>query len=213
MIAGRARLALLAVVPATAVGLASVRAAAHGDEPHGGGEAASAPARRPPSVGATGDLYEVLVKSQWAAAGEPVALRVFVADATSNLPVADAEVELTLHPAAASPSSAIPPEIKVVAKPAGAPGLYGASVTFPGRGDVDVVASVARGDDVDLVALGALETGPRSPIVGAVPGGRSRDHVQPGRWVAAAVAAGMGLALLVFLTARFAARRRRVSDG
>jgi hypothetical protein len=145
---GRELARLLALVAALALPWA---ARAHGDgDDHDDDHDEPAEMERLPSAGNIGDRYEVLVKYRPEALGTPMALRVFVADARTNEPVANARVELTLTG---------PRELKLTPAATATPGVYLATTTFESAGDFDAVAKVTRESDADLVTLGTFHAG------------------------------------------------------
>lgn len=136
------RLAVLVacLLPATALG--------HGDESHTDSPGPLVGPQK--TAGGLGDLYEVLVKYPPGPAWLPIMLRVFVADNASNEPVAGAEITLTLTGVKV---------LKTTARPSDTLGIYQTEVSFPADGDYEAVASVTRGEHIDLVTLGAIHVG------------------------------------------------------
>jgi hypothetical protein len=126
-------------------------ALAHGGEDHGEAPPPpSATADQGHAVGTTGEAFEVLVKGPRAVPGDAVPFRVFVADTHTNAPIEGATVELSFLGAS---------EVKLNATPTENPGIYAATVTLPGAGDWEVIASVNRGQAAEVLALGALKVG------------------------------------------------------
>lgn len=189
------RLRLLAVVS-----LASSVALAGGgdDHDHGPAKAAAPAAAGPSSTAGEGELYEVLVRYAPAAPQKTLDLQIFVADVGSNEPVAGAEVELTVTGKQA---------VTVAVKATDRPGIYAATFTPPAEGEYDVVASVTRGDDADLVAVGAIRSG--------LPEGDAA-HAEAGRsWLWTALAALLTAAILgvaVFAGLRVMRARRKPAE-
>jgi hypothetical protein len=95
-----------------------------------------------------GERFEVLVKAHEAEPGEPVELHVFVADARTNAPVPGATVALSFLEAS---------EVKANATPAESPGIYEATLTFPGTGDWEAMATVTRGEATEILSLGPVK--------------------------------------------------------
>jgi hypothetical protein len=153
---------------------------AHGGEDHG--DAPPPPAAttgQGQAVGATGEAFEVLVKGAMAAPGAEAPFRVFVADPRTNAPIEGAAVELSFLGAS---------EVKSNATATEHPGIYTATVTFPGEGDWEVMASVNRGQEAEVLALGALKVG-----VAATDQAEPHSHGFPWRTV---LLAALGLAVL-----------------
>jgi hypothetical protein len=130
------------LLPATALG--------HGDESHADSPGSLVGPQSTEAAGGLGDLYEVLVKYPPGPAGPPMVLRVFVADDASNEPVPGAEVTLTLTGVKV---------LKITARPSDTLGIYQAEVSFPTDGDYEAVATVTRGEHIDLVTLGPIHVG------------------------------------------------------
>jgi hypothetical protein len=162
-------------------------ALAHDDDEHG----AAPEIERLPSAGNVGDLYEVLVKYRPAPLGRPMDLKVFVADARTNEPIAGARVELTLTGAH---------EYKLEPKPEASPGLYDAQVTFDAAGDYDAVAKVSRGAAADLVTLGTFHAG-------------LSDATRAPRKLHLAIAASAGAAAVLLALLLMGVLRRRKKDA
>jgi hypothetical protein len=177
---------------------------AHGGEDHGDAPPPpSATAEQGQAAGTTGETFEVLVKGPLAAPGAELPFRVFVADTRTNAPIAGAAVELSFLGAS---------EVKANAAPAGSPGIYAATVVLPAAGDWEVMASVSRGQEAEVLALGAIKAG-----MAAADPAEPRSHGFPWR---SALLAALGLALLAVAAVwggrRFTRSRRRsaeVSDG
>jgi len=160
---------------------------AHGGEDHGEPRKPVVVAGASPSASGTGDVYEVLVKYAATRPGQPMALRIFVADALTNAPVAGAQVELAV--------TATATELTVVAKAGSSAGRYEASVVLPLEGDYDTVATVTLGEEVDVVPLGDLRAGMVAALAPSqTAAGDAHDHDKTaGSWWPLAAA---GLALL-----------------
>lgn len=177
----------LLLIPATAL--------AHGGEDHSEKRPAANVAERAPSASGMGDLFEALIKYTPAPAGKPTELKVFIADARTNEPVSGAEVELTFTGKG---------EFKATPTATSSAGIYVASVRFPSEGDFDAVASVSRGEEVDLIALGAVRAGIPPE---AVP---PHEHSVSPWWMALAGVGVLLVSSVTFVLIRsFRARRRR----
>ncbi|XXF75170.1 FixH family protein [Myxococcaceae bacterium GXIMD 01537] len=120
-------------------------AGAHGGEDHGEKAPVPMAGARGPSVAATGEAFEVLVKAPEAEPGHPAELQVFVADPRTNAPLEGARVELSFLGAG---------EVKVAAAASGSPGIYTATTTFPSEGDWEALATVKRGSASEVLSLG-----------------------------------------------------------
>jgi len=177
-----------ALTLALALGLAS-SASAHDDDDH----AAPAEIERLPSAGNVGDLYEVLVKYHPEPIGRSMSLKVFVADARTNEPIAGAKIELTLSGAR---------EYKLAPKPEATPGVYAAEVTFAAAGDYDAVAKVSRDAAADLVTLGTFHAGFAPP-----------DRAPRKLHLVAAFSVGVALVIAILIVVNLARRRKRPADA
>jgi cobalt-zinc-cadmium efflux system membrane fusion protein len=173
---------------------------AHGGEDHGDAPPpTTATAEQGQAVGTTGETFEVLVKGPLAAPGAEVPFRVFVADTRTNAPIAGAAVELSFLGSS---------EVKSNATPTESPGIYAATVTLPAAGDWEVMASVNRGQEAEVLALGALKAG----MAAEAP---AEPHAHGFPWRSAVLAA-LGLALLgvaaVWGSRRLTRSRRRSAE-
>jgi len=169
-------------------------ALAHGGEDHGEAPAPVASMQGEVHVlGAVGDAFEVVLKHPAHGEGGRTPLRLFVADADSNAPVAGAQVELTLTG----------PSVQALKPKMDSPGVYLAEAELPVESEFVAVATVTRGDTVDVVALGSVHL-EHEEEAAAQPGGSSKA----GR-VAVVVA---GLSALAFGAWWLARRARRVTS-
>lgn len=124
---------------------------------HGGEVHAEAP---PPSsgavrgelhvLGATGEVFEVVLEHPEHGEGGSTPLRVFVADVDTNAPIAGAQVELTLTG----------PTLQKLAPRMDSPGVYLAEAELPVGAEFAAVATVTRGEAVDVLALGVVHLEP-----------------------------------------------------
>jgi cobalt-zinc-cadmium efflux system membrane fusion protein len=171
--------------------LLAASALAHGGEDHGA-------APRPVSslmdethaLGATGDVFEVVLKHPQRGADGKTPLRVFVAETDTNAPVSGAEVELTLT---GSTVQALKPKM-------GSPGVYLAEAELPVGAEFAASATITRGEAVDVLALGVVHLEPEEST-GSHGGGPSRG------WLLGAVAGGLAvLALGLWARARMTRR-------
>jgi hypothetical protein len=181
--------------------LLPMSARGHGDDGHAVSPGPLVGPRSTQAAGGLGDLYEVLVKYPPGPAGPPAMLRVFVADGASNEAVPGAEVTLTLTGAKV---------FKTVARPSDTLGIYQAEVRFPADGDYAAVASVTRGEHIDLVTLGTIHVGPVGPVAVDEGAGAAITTSGPLGSGAGAIAA---LALLTLCGVAFGVRweRRRAA--
>jgi cobalt-zinc-cadmium efflux system membrane fusion protein len=178
---------------AVALGLPAV-AGAHEGEAHGEPTVSTANAGMH-VLAATGDVFEVVLKHPEHAEGPKTALRVLVAESDTNAPVSGAQVELTLTGPAVQ---ALTPKME-------SPGVYVTEAELAPEVELAAVATVTRGDAVDVLALGSVhveaehegeEHGEAAHHEEAHAGGR--------RWALVG-----GVALLVAVGAWWVLRRRR----
>ncbi|MCP3135764.1 hypothetical protein [Pyxidicoccus xibeiensis] len=167
-----------------------VVAGAHEGESHG-----AAPARVPMQealhvLAATGDVFEVVLKHPEQPTGPKTPLRLLVADSMTNAPVSGAQVELTLTGAAVQ---SLVPRME-------SPGVYVAEAELKPEQELVAVATVTRGDSVDVLALGTVH-------VDAETSEGSEDHEHADGWLAWGVAGGV--ALMVGAGAWWVSRRKR----
>jgi hypothetical protein len=141
---------------------------AHGGEDHG---ETPAPAQHSatPSVSATGDAFELLLRYRRDGTDSPVTVEAFLADAPTNVPVAGADIDVTLSSSAG--------EWHVKPSPTETPGIYRGSVAVPSDGDYDVVASITAGEASDLLTLGTMHVGAAS--ASAPPSPKASSGVRP----------------------------------
>jgi hypothetical protein len=166
-------------------------ALAHGGEDHGEAPAPVASMQGEVHVlGATGDAFEVVLKHPAHGEGGRTPLRVFVAEADSNAPVSGAQVELTLTG----------PTVQTLKPKMDAPGVYLAEAELPVEAEFVAVATVTRGETVDVLALGSVHLEPEEKASVSLVGGASKE------WNLALGVAGLGI---MALGAWWLARRMR----
>lgn len=162
-------------------------AGAHEGESHGEKPTVVTPGEAQHVLAATGEVFEVVLKHAEHAEGPKTPVRLFVADSATNAPVSGAQVELTLT--GASVQSLVP---KMES-----PGVYVTEAELAPEVELAAVATVTRGNSVDVLALGTVH----------VETEHGDDHeVADGRlgWAVAG-----GVALLVAAGAWWVARRKR----
>jgi hypothetical protein len=173
--------------------LLATSALAHGGEDHGEAPAPVASMQgEVHALGAVGDAFEVVLKHPAHGEGGKTPLRVFVAEADSNAPVSGAQVELTLTG----------PTVQALKPKMDSPGVYLAEAELPVGAEFVAVATVTRGDVVDVVALGTVHLEPEE-VAAALAGGSSKG------W--GIVAGLVGLAAFVFGSLWMARRMRRAT--
>ncbi|MFP2905882.1 hypothetical protein ACLESD_12655 [Pyxidicoccus sp. 3LFB2] len=121
-------------------------AGAHEGEAHGKAPEVSTPGEEMHVLAATGDVFEVVLKHPEHAEGPKTPVRVLVSESATNAPVSGAQVELTLT--GASVQSLVP---KMAS-----PGLYVVDAELAPEVELAAVATVTRGDTVDVLALGTV---------------------------------------------------------
>lgn len=169
-------------------------ALAHGGDEHGDAPlVVASPQGELHVLGASGDVFEVVLKHPEHGEGGKTPLRVFVAELDTNAPVSGAQVELTLTG----------PTMQALRPKMDSPGVYLAEADLPVGAEFAAVATVTRGDTVDVLALGSVHLEPEAAAVGARSGAGSWG------WILAAVAGLGGLALGAWGLAR---RTRRVAS-
>jgi hypothetical protein len=139
-------------------------------------------------LGATGDVFEVVLEHPRHGEGGKAPLRVFVAEVDTNAPVSGAQVELTLTG----------PTVQKLMPRMDSPGVYRAEAELPVGAEFAAVTTVTRGDTVDVLALGTVHLEPEESTA-------SNGAHAPVLW-ALAVVGGIGILGLV---AWSVARRRR----
>jgi len=165
---------------------------AHGGEDHGEAPpAVSSSEAEAHVVGATGDVFEVVLKHPRHGEGGKTPLRVFVAEADTNAPVSGAEVELTLTG----------PTVQALKPRMDSPGAYQAEAELPVGAEFAVVATITRGEAVDVLALGVVHLEPEEST-GEHGGGSSRG------WLLGAVVGGVGVLAALGAWARTRRMRR-----
>lgn len=175
--------------------LVASSALAHGGEDHGEAQApvASSMQGEVHVLSAVGDAFEVVLKHPAHGEDGPTPLRLFVADADTNAPVAGAQVELTLTG----------PSVQALKPKMDSPGVYLAEAELPVESEFAAVATVTRGDTVDIVSLGAVHL-EREEAAATLTGGSSKA----GRGVVVLA----GLAALALGAWWMARRARRVTS-
>jgi hypothetical protein len=138
-------------------------------------------------LAATGDVFEVVLKHPEHADGSKTPVRLLVADSATNAPVSGAQVELTLT--GASVQSLVPRMES--------PGIYVAEAELSPEVELAAVATVTRGDLVDVLALGTVHVEAEPEDAQAAGDG----------WLGWSVAGGV--ALLVAVGAWWVSRRKR----
>jgi hypothetical protein len=166
---------------------------AHGGEEHGEAPRPAVGSAQGEShvLGATGDVFEVVLEHPRHSAGGKTPLRVFVAEVDTNAPVSDAEVELTLT---GSTVQKLMPRMD-------SPGVYQAEAELPVGAEFAAVTTVTRGDSVDVLALGTVHLEPEEST------SSSGAHTSA-LWVLAVVG---GVGILGAVAWSVARRRRRTA--
>lgn len=163
-------------------------ALAHEGESHGQKPPVATPGEAQHVLAATGDVFEVVLKHPEHAEGPKTPLRVLVADSATNAPVSGAQVELTLTGASVQ---ALVPKME-------SPGIYVTEAELAPEVELAAVATVTRGDAVDVLALGTVHV-------------EAEDHddhsAMENGWQGWATAGGV--ALLVAVGAWWVSRRKR----
>lgn len=121
-------------------------AGAHEGESHGKAPEVSTPGEEVHVLAATGDVFEVVLKHPEHAVGPKTPVRLLVSESATNAPVSGAQVELTLT--GASVQSLVPRMAS--------PGLYVVDAELAPEVELAAVATVTRGDTVDVLALGTV---------------------------------------------------------
>lgn len=161
--------------------LLAAPAFAHGGEDHGDApKPVSSMEDETHVLGATGDVFEVVLKHPEHGEGGKTPLRVLVAETDTNAPVSGAEVELTLTG----------PTVQALKPKMESPGVYQAEAELPVGAEFAAVATVTRGEAVDVLALGVVHLEPEE----------STDH--PGGatsrgWRLGAVLGSVGVLVLI----------------
>jgi hypothetical protein len=166
---------------------------AHGGEEHGEATPSAVGSARDEThvLGATGDVFEVVLEHPEHGEGGKTPLRVFVAEVDTNAPVSGAQVELTLTG----------PTLQKLTPRMSSPGVYLAEADLPLGAEFAAVTTVTRGETVDVLALGTVHVEPEeSPAASA--------ESSPSRWPLAVVG---GLGILGLVAWSVARRRRRVT--
>ncbi|HEX8698926.1 MAG TPA: hypothetical protein VF815_08815 [Myxococcaceae bacterium] len=176
------------------VWLLASSALAHGGDDHGEGPAPVASMQgEVHALGAIGDVFEVVLKHPAHGEGGKTPLRMFVAEAETNAPVSGAQVELTLTG----------PSVQALKPKMDSPGVYLAEADLPVEAEFAAVATVTRGDTVDVLSLGTVHL-EHEEAAAAVAGGSSKGGL--------IVAGAVGLAALAFCAWWMARRLRRATS-
>lgn len=141
-------------------------------------------------LAATGDVFEVVLKHPEHAEGPKTPLRVLVAESETNAPVSGAQVELTLTGPA---MQALVPKME-------SPGVYVAEAELAPEVELAAVATVTRGDSVDVLALGTVHVEAEHEEDAH----HEAEHARERMWGVVG-----GVALLVAVGAWWVARRKR----
>jgi hypothetical protein len=165
-------------------------AGAHEGEPHGKAPEVSTPGAEVHVLAATGDVFEVVLKHPEHAEGPKTPVRVLVAESATNAPVSGAQVELTLTGAAVQ---SLVPRME-------SPGIYVVEAELVPEVELAAVATVTRGDAVDVLALGTVH-------VEAEHEAAHEDDAHHGAELGWGIAGGV--ALMVAAGAWWVSRRKR----
>jgi hypothetical protein len=169
-------------------------ALAHGGEDHGEAPAPVASVQgEVHALGAVGDAFEVVLKHPAHGEGGRTPLRLFVADADTNAPVAGAQVELTLTG----------PSVQALKPKMDSPGVYLAEAELPVESEFAAVATITRGEAVDIVALGTVHLEPEEAAAAVTASSSKTGRV---------VVVVAGLAALALGAWWLARRTRRVAS-
>lgn len=160
----------------------------HGEEPRPAVGSAQGEAH---VLGATGDVFEVVLEHPRHGEGGRTPLRVFVAEVDTNAPVSGAQVELTLTG----------PTLQKLTPRMGSPGVYLAEAELPVGAEFAAAATVTRGEAMDVLALGTVHLEPEESAAAS-------GEPSPARWPLAVVG---GLGVLGLVAWGVARRRRRVT--
>jgi hypothetical protein len=123
-----------------------IAAGAHEGESHGAARPVSTPGEEQHVLAATGEVFEVVLKHPEHAEGPKTPVRLLVSDSATNAPVSGAQVELTLTGAAVQ---SLVPKME-------SPGIYIAEAELAPEVELAAVATVTRGNAVDVLALGTV---------------------------------------------------------
>jgi len=121
-------------------------AGAHEGEAHGKAPEVATPGEALHVLAATGDVFEVVLKHPEHAEGPKTPVRVLVAESATNAPVSGAQVELTLTGAS----------VQSLVSRMESPGVYVVEAELVPEVELAAVATVTRGDAVDVLALGTV---------------------------------------------------------
>lgn len=102
-------------------------------------------------IGQTTETYELLIKYKPGESGEITPVLVFLADAETNEPVAEADIRCELTDAGLSISPAATE----------APGVYRDSLVLPDAGSYSVIAEVTASAGPDLMVIEGFEVDPQ----------------------------------------------------
>ncbi len=178
---------------AVAVGLPAV-ARAHEGEDHGAPTVSTANAGMH-VLAATGDVFEVVLKHAEHAEGPKTAMRMLVSETDTNAPVSGAQVELTLTG----------PAVLALTPLMESPGIYVAEAELAPEVEFAAVATVTRGDAVDVLALGTVHVEEEHE---GEEHGEAAHHAEAASGVPRWVVVG-GVILLVAVGAWVVFRRKR----
>ncbi|NMO16648.1 hypothetical protein HPC49_18960 [Pyxidicoccus fallax] len=163
-------------------------ALAHEGEAHGEAPKVATPGEEQHVLAATGDVFEVVLKHPEHAEGPKTPVRLLVADTETNAPVSGAQVELTLTGATVQ---ALVPKME-------SPGIYVAEAELAPEAEFAAVATVTRGNAVDVLALGTVHVEEEHD-----------DHDEAHRGASTGWAVAGGVALMVAAGAWWMSRRKR----
>lgn len=166
-------------------------AGAHEGEPHGAAPSKPTVQESLHVLAATGDVFEVVLKHPEHASGPKTVMRVLVAESATNAPVSGAQVELTLTGAAVQ---SLVPRME-------SPGIYVTEAELAPEVELAAVATVTRGDSVDVLALGTVHVEAETQEKLADP------QANADGWLAWGVAGGV--AVMVAAGAWWMSRRKR----
>ncbi|WP_375436155.1 hypothetical protein [uncultured Hymenobacter sp.] len=177
--------------------LLSGAAHAHGGEDHGDGAKASTPAGATSfSVAALSEQFEVLLRYEPLAGGEPADLRLFLSDYATNAPIKGAKLTLT-NPEDAQLKWAVTEQ---------EPGIYLVEGEFPANKPYSFALNIVAGDRADLMLLEGIKVGEKLPGAATPTAGAPSLFFSWKIILALAGAFVLGIALTVLLM-----RRRRVA--
>ena len=175
--------------------LPSGPAHAHGGEDHGeGAKAGTAAGATSFSVAALSEQFEVLLRYEPLAGGQPADLRLFLSDYATNAPIKGAKLTLTT-PEDASLKWAVKEQ---------EPGIYLVEGQFPANKTYSFTVNVAAGEQADLLLLEGIKVGEKLPVAATAPVAATSLFSSWKTILALVGAFGLGIGLTVLLL-----RRRR----